>query len=121
MVNANNAIKEKITEHSYYETEGIFCSFNCCYAYIQKNKYDSQYDLSLNLLAFLYKQLFDVDFDISPAPDWKLLSLFGGSLEIDPYRDNFYKVDFIAQGKIVTPPILNQLSINFLYEEKVKF
>lgn len=119
--NENCLSKEKTTEHAYYETEGIFCSFNCCYAYIEQNKRNCQYDSSLNLLSFIYQELFDLDFDISPAPDWRLLSLFGGSLDIDNYRDNFYKAEFIYQGKIVKAPRLNQLPINFLYEEKIKF
>ena len=118
---SNHKIKEITATTSYFESDGMFCSFNCCYAYIQEKKTDYEYDSSLNLLAFIYKELFGLDFDISPAPNWRLLNLFGGPLDIDTFRDNFYKVDFSPQGKLVTPPVFNQLAVNFLYEEKIKF
>ena len=52
--NRTKNIKNKeiiIEEKDYYETDGIFCSFNCCKAFINDNKHKRLYDYSNKLLT----------------------------------------------------------------------
>ncbi len=79
----------KYTNESF-NTEGIFCSFNCCSAYLNtQNKNDIYYKNSSSLLLLLYKQIFNSfphQMIVPQAPDWKLLKDYGGTLTIEQYR-----------------------------------
>ena len=44
----------------YYETDGIFCSFNCCQSYINDNKHIRLYDNSHMLLLKMYNDLMEL-------------------------------------------------------------
>ena len=78
-----------IDKKEYYVTDGIFCSFNCAYAFIQNNQGNPEYNLSKSLLIAMYEKLFGIDFAIFPAPDWRLLTQYGGHLSIDEFREQF--------------------------------
>ncbi len=88
------------TTSDYFETEGIFCSFPCCKAYILDNRFNSRYKKSLTLLSLLYYKLYDKYIDIPRAPSWKLLEEWGGSMNIEKFKNSFGK--FVYQ---VTPNI----------------
>ena len=122
--NENYIIREKTfkdsEEISYYETDGIFCSFNCCLAYINSNKKNYMYKDSLMLLSKMYYDLFNTKFNIIPAPSWRILSDFGGNMSIDEFRKSFNKIEYLDIGQNITNlPI--QYSIGHIYEEKIKF
>jgi hypothetical protein len=128
-----NLIKEKNTDNKYdikkdeyYITDGVFCSFNCCKAFIKDNKHNSLYEYSeilLNKLFHYIMQLENTNIDIKkfiiiPAPHWRLLQQYGGHLSINKFRENFNKVNFNFHG------ILNKnifKPIGHLYEEKINF
>jgi len=105
----------------YYETDGVFCSFNCCMAYLQDldNKRNPLYQQSETLLLKMYNDINgnpsgDVR-EIMPAPHWRNLIDFGGQLSIEKFRDTFNKVKYQDHG------IISYVSLGRLYEDKIKF
>jgi len=76
--------------------------------------------MSKNLLIEMYENLFDVDFNCVEAPDWRMLKEYGGSLTIEEFRDTFYKVEYSTTNNSIID-IPNQYSMNYLFEEKLKF
>lgn len=104
----------------YYETDGIFCSFNCCQAWIDDNKHCRLYDLSCFLLKKLYNEIMNVKSSIiDPAPSWRLLENYGGHLTILKFREGFNKIEYKYHGN--TNEIGHFLPISFLYGENIKF
>jgi hypothetical protein len=106
-----------INENKYYETDGIFCSFNCCKSFILDNKHNILYTNSIILLYKLYYDLTgEVITTIMNAPDWRLLKEYGGYLTISQFRDSLNKINYENYGIIK-----NFKSIGILVEEKFKF
>lgn len=106
--------------NNFYETDGIFCSFNCCYSYINDNKRNYLYKDSLMLLSKIYFDLFSVTFNIIPAPNWRLIDEFGGNMTITQFRKSFSKIEYLDVDQHITKlPI--QYPIGYIYEEKIKF
>ncbi len=102
---------------AYYETDGIFCSFNCCMAYINdvENKHNPMYNNSETLLIKMYNELNSENVEeIIPAPHWRMLCEFGGTLTIEQYRETFNKIAYIDHGIIC-------VSIGRLFEDNLKF
>ena len=129
-------IKENITENKrkkieetsdsisctseYYETDGVFCSFNCCKSWIKENKHNHTYSLSNSLLTKIYNQVMgSKDVEISYAPHWRTLEQYGGDLSIIKFRESFNKIDYTYQGVSRTLP--NFRPVLQLYEENIKF
>ncbi len=112
----------------YYETDGIFCSFNCCMAFIQDHFYDSRYKNSKNLLSKMYTDIFgSLNQIIVPAPSWRLLKDYGGYMDIDDFRKSFGNNIYIDKGCFVKNiPTDKKTSINLrpighVYEETFIF
>lgn len=104
----------------YYETDGIFCSFNCCQSYINDNKHIRLYDKSHMLLVKMYNDLMDTkNAIITPAPHWRTLEHYGGTLNIVQFRDSFNKIEYEYHGTTRNAP--NFLPLGMLYEGKIKF
>jgi len=107
-------------KHYFYETDGIFCSFNCCQAFINDSKHNKLYDNSTILLLKIYNDLMNTKLKIIfPAPHWRTLEHYGGHLNILQFRDGFNKIDYEYHGITRTIPIF--ASVGMLYEEKIKF
>lgn len=105
----------------YYTVDGIFCSFNCCASFINDNSHKSLYDNSLQLLHKMCNEYCQEDnIDINPAPNWRLLSDFGGNLSIEEFRNNFKTYSYKDLDNYITS-LPNQLPISWLFEEKVIF
>jgi len=95
----NNNPKINIQEREYYEIDGFFCSFNCCLAFINENKFNSIYKHSKNLLKKIYFDIFKTYPDhFNPSPSWKLLKDYGGKLSIEEYRKNLNRVEYVDIG-----------------------
>jgi hypothetical protein len=111
--------KDYTLKDSYYETDGIFCSFNCCKAFINENKHKKIYNMSLYLLNKMYRDITgEYCKNIITAPHWRTLKEYGGHLDIDDFRNGFNKNSYTDQGTIKNiniKPIIN------LYEEKILF
>jgi len=110
----------EIDKNEYYVTDGIFCSFNCAYAYILNNEENPEYTLSKSLLTKMYENLFKTDFTIFPAPHWRLLQQYGGHLTIDEFREQFNKIEYIdLDNRFINKPI--QYNSSKVFEQKIKF
>lgn len=107
-----------VEKKEYYETDGIFCSFNCCKAFIQENKHNNLYENSDLLLNKLYNDMYETkNIKIFPAPHWRLLQDYGGNLSINQFRDNFNKMKYENHGTILK--LFKPMGM--LYEEKMNF
>jgi len=113
--------KSKINtdDKSIYTTDGIFCSFNCCVAYIEDNKNNNLYDKSYMLLLKLYRDMTGFNASkISPAPDWRLIDRYGGHLNINEFRSELDTVKYIRKGMIRHGPRFNPVS--WIYDRKLQ-
>ena len=107
-----------IGDKGYYVTDGIFCSFNCCMAYITENSYNSMYNMSEMLLLKMYNNIYpDKIPSIEEAPHWRLLKQSGGHLSIEEFRNSFSKITFQSHGIIN----IDCKSLGNIYEEKLRF
>ncbi len=117
-----DGISIALVDRDYYETDGVFCSFNCCLAFIDGEKNNPMYAQSRQLLFKMYTdtyEKFPTDDDIIKAPHWRLLSAYGGHLSIQEFRSSFNTVTFSLYNRIATRPKMQTLG--FLFEEKHKF
>ena len=105
----------------YYITDGAFCSFNCCKAYIDAHRQDGRYNMSGVLLMKLYNDLTNTTSiaRIAPAPSWRVLKPYGGHLSIVEFRDGMNKVDYSPRGHSSTLP--NFVPLVSLFERSIKF
>lgn len=109
----------KIFKRGVYVTDGIFCSVNCCYAYILE-EYDQKknvmYRDSERLLLNWYNEVTNEEIvKINPAPHWKKLSIHGGSLSDEDFYKNLNKIQYTNCGTH-----LDFVSIGYIYDEKYK-
>ena len=106
-----------ILNQDHYETDGIFCSVQCCLAFILDNKHNRMYDMSEMLLTKIYNKINNTKaITITPAPSWRVLKEYGGHMSIEKFRSNFGNTDCDYSGYTQ-----KYLPISYLYEEKVKF
>ena len=114
----------KNIEEDFFETDGIFCSFNCTLSYINEvSVHNIRYRESGGLLYILYKKIFNCfppNMDIKAALDWKLLKIFGGIMNIEEFRNSFQKLDNLSLNYIKTQGTKNinvkQTSFNYIEE-----
>jgi len=87
-----------------FETEGIFCSFACMKAYLNKRLNNPYYKNSPGLIHLLYFKLFKKNIErITPSPDWRLLKEYGGELSIMDLRRMIGKTIFESTINHVKP------------------
>ena len=116
----NSTCSININNQDYYSTDGIFCSFNCCKAFIKDNKHNKLYENSDILLNKLYQDMYSVKtIIINPSPHWRLLIEYGGYLTIQQFRDNFNKTTYESHGVIRNTDIFKPIAT--LFEEKLNF
>lgn len=126
-IKSNNNSNVDIQENEYYLTDSVFCSFNCCKAFILDNHHSNLYEHSNFLLIKMYNEILCVKNnnvplkekkDINPAPHWKLLIEYGGNLTINQFRDMFNKNQYDFNDVI----LLNKFKpLATLFEEKINF
>ena len=111
--------KIEIISKNYFQTDGIFCSFNCCLSFIEKNKKDFTYYYSKSLLLKMFKLYFpNNNINLQKAPNWRLLKDYGGHLSIEEFRENFYKIEYNDIEDYITE-LPKSYSIGFLHEQKI--
>ena len=119
-IEESNDSRLVINEKDYYLTDGIFCSFNCCMAYISENREKSIYSMSEMLLLKMYNNIYPNKVPcIQEAPHWRLLKQCGGHLTIKQFRESFSKIEYQEHGSVNVDPVCKSLGV--LYEEKLKF
>lgn len=107
-----------IVNKDYYVTDGIFCSFNCCMAYITENSFNSMYNMAEMLLLKMYNNIYpDKIPSIEDAPHWRLLKQSGGHLSIEEFRASFSKITFQSHGLVD----IECKSLGNIFEEKLRF
>lgn len=110
----------KILPKDYYSYDGIFCSFQCAYAFIKDNKSNPLYTDSEHLLLQLYHDTIGADVpSLEPAPSWRLLKTYGGHMTIDEFRKNFYKMEYHAMDNILDPKRVHARPVGFVFEKQV--
>jgi len=117
-----NLIKAEfnIDENDYYLIDGIFCSFNCCLAYIREHNTNPLYHNSEILLNKMYYDAFGSKSQpLIEAPSWRLLKNYGGHILIEDFRKNFFKVEYNDFDNVVYP-LQNSKCIGFLFEKNIK-
>lgn len=116
----NLNVKYELTENDFYLMDGLFCSFNCCLAYIKMNNGNSLYANSEALLNKIYYHIFDKNSQpLIEAPSWRLLKNYGGHITIEDYRKSFYKVEYFNVDNIIYP-FPKSKCIGFLFEKQIK-
>ena len=109
------------TYNDYYETDGAFCSFNCCLAFIHDQNSNPIYNQSEFLLLKMYMEIFKRPTEsILPAPSWRLLQKYGGFMTIDEFRQSFNKYVYIPQEYKITD-LPRMKPIGYVYEEHYIF
>lgn len=119
---AKNKSKITICKDAYFLTDGVFCSFNCVKAFIKDNKHNNLYERSDSLLVKLCNEMNMKDNEsiiIMPAPHWRLLKEYGGTMTIDKFRENFNKCTYNYQGCINLSSLYKP--VGMLYEEVISF
>lgn len=87
-----------------FYTYGIFCSYECCQAYnIDLN--DENVFKRSSLLKFHYYKTFGEFKNIKKAKDWKILSLFGGNVSIEEFRNSFENIN---DYNYLKPPMISR-------------
>lgn len=81
----------------YYETDGHFCSVECCMAFLDEEELrNSLYVNSKYLITSI------TGTEPQRAPHWRVLVAFGGTMTIQEFRASFanrnYKLDEAASG-----------------------
>ena len=118
--NNSNYFTMKTQDRNYYITDGIFCSFNCCMAFIKENKNNHLYKQSESLLLKIYDDLFELKTDILPASTWRLLKEYGGDYTIEEFRQNFNTITHICQDEYTTElPTFKSVGFVYRREEKI--
>jgi hypothetical protein len=109
-----------VQDRDYYLMDGMFCSFNCCLAFIRDNITCPLYIYSEHYLTKIYYDIFgEHSKPLLPAPSWRLLEEYGGHMTIEEYRKNFYKIDYLDIDNMVIP-FPNTRHVGFLFEKQVK-
>jgi hypothetical protein len=100
----------ELPEHYFnnmFYTNGKFCSYNCAMAYnIDLN--DENISKRNSLLYLHYKKTYNTSCIITPAPSWKILKDFGGSVTIEDFRSNFITHTF--NYLYIKPPLISRIA-----------
>lgn len=96
--------KDKEVYKNYY-IDGIFCSTECCLAFIEDNKHNPLYQYS----EFLLRDLYNLD-STRVAPHWRLLIEYGGNQTIEEFRKSFINITYSMDGVSFHP-------MSFIFKE----
>jgi len=100
-------IPVKYINKTYY-VFGCFCSFNCALSY-NASLSDCLVAVRRSLLKKLYRDIYDKDCNLHPAPPKELLIKYGGKLTIDEFRSDFIKPK--KEFKLILPPMVPMIPI----------
>jgi hypothetical protein len=107
----------------YYETDGVYCSFNCCMAAINELPDAPAASVSRDLLMRMFFETHGQAEEITPSPHWRLLEDFGGFMSIDQFRkslDNYRFIDKHYTMRYV-PREITQKPVGHVFEEQFIF
>lgn len=113
----SNDKRFSVDERERYIIEGCFCSFNCLLAFLQDEaiRTDPHYRFSYALASDIYTHITGKNLEeLIPAPHWKTLDVYGGTLSISDFRGSFGKIIYITHG-----PLLGA-STGMLYSKQLR-
>jgi len=120
ITDSESNIQYSLVDNDYYLMDGLFCSFNCCLAYIKMNQNNPLYTSCEALLNRIYYMVFGPrSLPLIEAPSWRLLKNYGGHVSIEDYRKNFYKVEYLSADNVIYP-FPKSKCIGFLFERNIK-
>jgi hypothetical protein len=105
-----------------YKVKGIFCSFECVFAYLTESKTYSDKKYLLNYyFRDITKNRGSIDDHIKRAPKRELLQIFGGPLSIEQFRQHNTKITYhpYPQTYVVDQMRMRKGSGNISYPKKV--
>jgi hypothetical protein len=105
-----SALKLNDVTDAYYEVDGVFCSPECCLAFVNDEKTKiggSKYNDSERLLH----SMLGLTSRIYPANSYRLLKEYGGNLTIEQFRKSNKSVKYEYHGTTVL--------ISHLFEKKI--
>lgn len=98
--NTNFQIFKIINEEIFYDD--MFCSNECCLAWIEDNHLNPKYK---NSKQILFNEILKEKKEIpNKSNNWKIIDKFGGFLDIQEFRENkktYNKVDFFYKDQIL--------------------
>lgn len=108
--------------NNYYKTDGCFCSFNCCIAFINDNIHNPLYKHSKHLLMKMYVDIFkkEPSQNIVPTPSWRILEQYGGWMTIDEFRNSCSNYIYIDTTNHVHD-VPNVVPIGKIFKEHIIF
>ena len=83
-----------INSNGVFKLEGVFCSFNCCMAFVNSSsKYmDNRWDI-IEMVRLLYSKFYNKKvIKIFESPPNTNLKIFNGTLSIKDYREQILKL-----------------------------
>lgn len=93
------------TKFQEYHCDGVFCSVECCLAFIDENKHDPLYQNS----EFYLSEIFSFT-EHKRAPHWRLLTSYGGNMSIEEFRKSFMNTIYTFDGIVYN-------TISFIFRE----
>ena len=96
--------------NDYYESDGIFCSEECMMAFAIENKKKSLYANSELLINRIARR------KVTPAPHWRMLKVYGGTLDIKEFREYQKNIQYVNLG--IYKPFFR--SIAHIFEQKIR-
>lgn len=99
-------------ENDLFVTIGYFCSINCTKAYNQNNNIDLKDIQYRNLLIeMLNYEMTDSSEEIISAPPKETLKIFGGTLDIDEFREKKQIIKLIYPPIITIIPYIEEITL----------
>jgi hypothetical protein len=98
-------IMSTVISRPYYITDGVFCSFPCCLAFIDDRRHDPLYRDSSMLLRQMFYSVFDLGATFIKAPSWRLLTTYGGPLTIQEYRKGLSSTHYVDCDHVIQRPL----------------
>lgn len=95
---------------AYYEVDGVFCSPECCLAFINNEKSKVGGSIYADSERLLHS-MFGLTSRISPANNYRLLKEYGGNLTIEQFRSNNKVMKYEYHGTTVL--------VSHLFEKKL--
>lgn len=98
----------KTDQQFTFYTDGMYCSFECCYADLKRNnRYpityrDPLYMNSEHLLKYMYSVLHPNEKPLQDAPDWRILKENGGFLDRKDFVSKSHKF-YRTYNVIISP------------------
>ena len=107
-----------VDSNNFFETEGYFCSFPCCHAYILSQRNSVKYKDSAVLLSRMFEIFHGIKANYPTAPSWKILKEYGGHLTVQEYRATFGKLEYVSTVNVRRPYMFS--SSQYLAEKRIK-